>query len=113
MMMIRVSIMFLLYIQLIASFHFLSKTVVLPLRFSVTNGYTMRSIITGYSVQSRESIVIAMMSDSLPEAPTVPQLGRVTMYSKVSCPFCIKAKELLEGKYKLNVQYVDVEETDR
>lgn len=119
MMMIRVSILFLLYIPLISSFHFPSKTV-LPLRFiksdisfSVTNGYMMRSIITGYSVRSRESIPIAMMSDSSPEASMVPQLGRVTMYSKVSCPFCKKAKILLEEKYKLIVQYVDVEETDR
>lgn len=71
----------------------------------------MRSIIN--SVRSRESISIVMMSDSSPEVSMVPQLGRVTMYSKVSCPFCKKAKELLEEKYKLIVQYVDVEETDR
>lgn len=116
-MMIRVSILFLLYIHLISSFHFLSKTV-LPSRFiknelsfTVTNGYMMRSIINSF--RSRESMPIAMMSDSSPEASMVPQLGRVTMYSKVSCPFCKKAKELLEEKYKLIVQYVDVEETDR
>lgn len=120
MVMIRVSILFLIYIRLISSFHFSLKTV-LPLRFiasdissfTVTDSYTMRSIVTDCSVRSRGSIAIAMMSDSLPEASTTPQLGRVTMYSKVTCPFCIKSKELLEEKYKLIVQYVDIEEADR
>jgi glutaredoxin 3 len=37
------------------------------------------------------------------------QKGIVTMYKKETCPYCKKAKELLEGKYKLNVKYVDVE----
>jgi thiol-disulfide isomerase/thioredoxin len=38
------------------------------------------------------------------------QLGRVTMYKKDTCPYCKKAKELLEEKYGLKVTYVDVEE---
>jgi len=73
----------------------------------------MKSILSGYIVRSRGSKVIAMMSDAIPEAPTVPQLGRVTMYSKASCPFCKKAKELLENQYQLFVHYIDVEEIDR
>ena len=40
------------------------------------------------------------------------QLGRVTMYKKETCPYCKKARELLEGKYGLAVTYVDVEEPD-
>jgi glutaredoxin 3 len=42
------------------------------------------------------------------------QLGRVTMYHKKTCPFCLKSTELLEGKYNVIVNYVDVEsETNR
>ena len=41
------------------------------------------------------------------------QLGIVTMYKKDSCPYCKKAKELLEGKYQLKISYVDVEEPDQ
>jgi glutaredoxin 3 len=37
------------------------------------------------------------------------QLGRVTMYKKETCPYCKKARELLEGKYGLSISYVDVE----
>lgn len=37
------------------------------------------------------------------------QLGRVTMYKKSTCPHCKKACELLEGKYGLELTYVDVE----
>jgi len=37
------------------------------------------------------------------------QLGRVTIYKKESCPYCKKARELLEGKYGLAISYVDVE----
>ena len=40
------------------------------------------------------------------------QLGRVTMYKKETCPYCKKARELLEGKYGLKVTYVDVEEAE-
>ena len=40
------------------------------------------------------------------------QLGRLTMYHRKTCPFCIKAKELLEGKYQMNVNYVDVESSE-
>ena len=37
------------------------------------------------------------------------QLGRVTMYIKQGCPFCERAKDLLESEYKLEIAYVDVE----
>jgi len=40
------------------------------------------------------------------------QLGRVTMYTKEGCPFCKKAKALLEDVHGLNIEYVDVEESD-
>lgn len=40
------------------------------------------------------------------------QLGVVTMYKKDSCPFCKKAKALLEDTHGLTVTYVDVEEPD-
>ena len=40
------------------------------------------------------------------------QLGRLTMYHRKTCPFCIKATELLEGKYQLNINYVDVESNE-
>ena len=38
----------------------------------------------------------------------VEQKGRVTMYKKEGCPFCLKAQGLLEGKYGLTVNYVDI-----
>ena len=41
------------------------------------------------------------------------QLGRVTMYRKLTCPFCIKATSILEEKHGLVVNYVNVEEPDR
>ncbi len=41
------------------------------------------------------------------------QLGRVTMYKKEGCPYCSKAKTLLQEKYQLNVTYVDVESANR
>ena len=37
------------------------------------------------------------------------QLGIVTMYKKEGCPYCAKAKDLLEGKYGLNIKFVDIE----
>lgn len=40
------------------------------------------------------------------------QLGRVTVYKKDSCPYCNKARELLEGKYGLQLSLVDIEEPD-
>ena len=41
------------------------------------------------------------------------QLGRVTMYKKETCPYCKKAKELLEGHYNLIINYVDIENSDQ
>lgn len=38
----------------------------------------------------------------------IEQKGRVTMYKKEGCPFCLKAQGLLEGKYGLTVTYVDI-----
>lgn len=46
-------------------------------------------------------------SSTIPSSTT--QLGRVTMYKKEGCPYCKKAKELLEANYSLTVTYVDVE----
>lgn len=43
----------------------------------------------------------------------VEQLGIVTMYKKESCPYCKKARDLLETKYSLRINYVDVEEPDQ
>jgi glutaredoxin 3 len=40
------------------------------------------------------------------------QLGRVTVYKKESCPYCKKARELLEGKYGLQLSLVDIEDPD-
>jgi len=40
------------------------------------------------------------------------QLGRVTMYKKEGCPYCVKAISLLEGKYGLDINYVDIKEPD-
>lgn len=37
------------------------------------------------------------------------QQGRVTMYKKKNCPYCIKALETLEGKYGLHVTQVDID----
>lgn len=47
-----------------------------------------------------------------PRLQLFAQEGRVTMYKKESCPFCKKARDLLEGKYQLRIDYVDVEEPD-
>ena len=41
-------------------------------------------------------------------AVKIEQKGRVTMYKKEGCPFCLKAQGLLEGKYGLAVTYVDI-----
>ena len=41
------------------------------------------------------------------------QQGRVTMYKKNGCPHCAKAIELLEGKYGLKINYVDIESENR
>ena len=41
------------------------------------------------------------------------QLGRVTMYKKNGCPYCARAIELLEGKYQLKINYVDIESENR
>ena len=37
------------------------------------------------------------------------QLGRVTMYKKQGCPFCVKALDTLVSKYGLDVTEVDIE----
>ena len=46
------------------------------------------------------------------ESAGTSQQGRVTMYFKESCPFCKKSRELLEGKYHLKIDLVDVESKD-
>ena len=38
----------------------------------------------------------------------IEQKGRVTMSKKEGCPYCEKAKALLEGKYGLAITYVDI-----
>ena len=43
----------------------------------------------------------------------VEQKGRVTMYKKTGCPYCEKAVTLLEGKYGLKIDYVDIESEQR
>ena len=40
-------------------------------------------------------------------------MGIVTMYKKESCPYCKKARSLLEEKYNLKIKYVDIEEENR
>ena len=35
------------------------------------------------------------------------------MYKKESCPYCKKARSLLEEKYKLKINYVDIEAENR
>ena len=44
---------------------------------------------------------------------SIEQLGVVTMYKKVGCPYCAKATDLLEGKYSLKINYVDIESPER
>ena len=39
----------------------------------------------------------------------IEQKGTVTMYKKDSCPYCQKAKTLLQEKYNLKINFVDVE----
>jgi glutaredoxin len=41
------------------------------------------------------------------------QLGIVTMYKKDGCPYCQKAKALLEDKYGLKISFVDIESENR
>ncbi len=55
---------------------------------------------------------VHMSAGQLDCMPTI-QLGRVTMYKKETCPYCMKARALLEDKYQLFVNYVDVEEPDQ
>ncbi|KAJ1432611.1 thioredoxin-like protein [Ochromonadaceae sp. CCMP2298] len=40
------------------------------------------------------------------------QLGRVTMYKKEGCPYCEKAKTMLENEHGLKIDFVDIEEPD-
>ena len=41
------------------------------------------------------------------------QLGTVSMYTKLTCPYCEKAKLLLENQYGLRISFIDIEESDR
>jgi Glutaredoxin len=41
------------------------------------------------------------------------QLGVVTMYKKEGCPYCMKARTLLEEKYGLRISFVDIESENR
>eukprot|EP01041_Mallomonas_annulata_P009058 gene9058-18763_t len=41
------------------------------------------------------------------------QQGQVTMYKKNGCPHCAKAVDLLQGKYELNITFVDIEAPER
>eukprot|EP01039_Chlorochromonas_danica_P006978 gene6977-7720_t len=77
----------------------------------VSWGFTLRShchLQRGHSARH----LLTMTKTEETVIPPVTQLGRVTMYKKDSCPYCRKAKELLEGKYRLVVNYVDIEEPD-
>ena len=71
--------------------------------FSTAYSFKARSITKSYSRIQSTSLFMN----------TEEQLGRVTMYKKVGCPYCIKATELLEGKYKLKVDFVDIESEKR
>lgn len=92
--------------------------------FRFQTSFSLRHAINSHAVHSNNIIItrdnskactatLRMLSDSAAESSALIQAGRVTMYSKVSCPYCKKAKELLENKYNLQVHYVDVEEADR
>jgi glutaredoxin len=35
------------------------------------------------------------------------------MYKREGCPYCVKARELLEGKYDLSITFVDIEAPER
>ncbi len=41
------------------------------------------------------------------------QQGIVTIYKKNGCPHCEKAVSLLQGKYSLNITFVDIEGNQR
>lgn len=61
----------------------------------------------------RQHSTVKMNAASNFENRGLIQLGRVTMYKKEGCPYCMKAKELLEGKYGLNIVFIDIESPQR
>lgn len=73
------------------------------------------SILLSNSVTNgrRSRWITKMNSATNSENHGLIQLGRVTMYKKEGCPYCMKAKELLEGKYLLNIVFVDIESPQR
>lgn len=73
-------------------------TLILVAFIAFASGFVPRSSLT-HSVPIRQ----------IKRMQIFAQLGRVTMYKKESCPYCKKARELLEGKYGLTVTFVDIE----
>jgi glutaredoxin len=59
---------------------------------------------TSATVRAHSRLSLNMMAE---------QLGRVTMYKKDGCPFCEKAKTMLENEHGLKIDFVDIEEPDR
>lgn len=101
---------------------FLAAFLLLALQHHQVDGFmtTPRSVLArhstvGLSFLSKNELIIPASTRSTrePVRSLSMQLGRVTMYKKNGCPYCARAIELLEGKYQLKVDYVDIESEKR
>ena len=78
---------------------------VVLLAFLVWHGQSLRF----YSA----SPTVRLSQNKIKSMALFDQKGIVTMYKKEGCPYCIKAIQLLQETYGLEIKFVDIESEKR
>jgi glutaredoxin 3 len=83
---------------------------VVSLLYSAISGFAFSLSIHSNIATTLRTLNVRPMLLSMSSEPE--QKGIVTMYKKETCPYCKKARALLEGKFNLSIKYVDIEEVE-
>lgn len=83
-----------------------AASILLTLALIAVSAFGFSPNLTPRSIACRTGLVLKMTAE-------LYQKGIVTMYKKETCPYCKKARILLEEKYKLDIKFVDIESENR